>query len=161
LDIDAPTFRRAVTAYEEQKDALWTDLYYGLVLGSRGVVTELRRRLGSSKDQERPKWRQLQSAIDLRERIAECAHRLRVRPQEREEIYRPVRGRSRPRRDVLIYLLWSDGRCGLAEITGTLNVTYGAVSAAKARGEKYLGAHPRTARAWHIPVIRTHPKTSR
>ena len=153
LGVDAVTLRQAIAGYDEQSDALWTELYGGLVLGSRSAVAEVQRRLGLAQDQETPQWRQVQSAVDLRGRIADYARRLQMTAQEQEDLCRPVRRRSRPRRDVLIYLLWSEGRYGLREIAREFHVSRAAVSIAKDRAEEYLRDHSHEARAWHISTI--------
>jgi putative transposase len=152
LQIDARHLRRAITDYDEQDDNLWTDLHYGLVLGSRSVVETLRQRVPFSKDAERPQSRQLRSSVSLEERITNYAGRIGIRGQEYEQLFRPIRRATRPRRDVLIYLLWSEGQYRLAEIAEAFHIGYAAVSLAKTRAEAYLRANPRQARAWHVAI---------
>ncbi len=148
LGIDAATLRKVIAAYDEQKDSLWSDLHSGLVLGSHDLVAKLRRQLGVSRDTEKAPPNQLHPAPDLSTRIADYARRLQIARPDYEELFHPVRHRPRPLRDVLICLLWREGRYGLADIARVFHVSPAAVSQARRRGEDYLQAHPRDARAW-------------
>jgi putative transposase len=153
LEMDAGDLRRAIAGYDERSDDLWASLRHGLVLGSQSVVEALRRRLGPAKEAEKPQWRQLQLDVDVQEQIADYARRLQIDARaDYEELLHPVRRRSRPRRDVLIYLLWTQGHHSLAEIAEAFHIRYAAASLAKARGESFLRANPRRARAWGITI---------
>lgn len=153
LEMDAADLRRAIAGYDERRDDLWADLRLGLVLGSQALVEQLRRRLGPSTSPEKPQWRQLHSSVGIEKWIADCARRMRIARQEYEELFHPIRRESRPRRDALIYLLWNQGRYRLTEIANAFHISYPAVSVAKARGESYLKANPRQARAWGATII--------
>lgn len=152
LETDAATLRRAIAGYAEREDGLWADLHHGLILGSRSAVEAWRERLGPAKDSEKPQRRQLQASMSIQERIADYASRLEIGPGECEVLLHPIRHKTRPQRDVLIYLLWTEGGHRLAEIASAFHVGYAAVSLAKARGQRYLKANPQRARAWGIAI---------
>jgi putative transposase len=52
FDLDAPAFRRAVRLYDEEKDDLWSSLYYGVILGSAEGVESLRQKLAGQRPEE-------------------------------------------------------------------------------------------------------------
>ena len=152
LEIDAGSFRRAVAAYDEKRDDLFADLYYGVVLGSAETVAALRKTMEGTSYTERPQVRRLLSHGGIEERIDECRRRLDLDPDECRTLLRPIRHRSRPKRDLLIYLLWRDGRYRLADIGAPFAIGYPAVSAAKTRAETYLKKHPRWRRKLRITI---------
>ncbi len=152
LQMDAPSLRRAIAGYDEQEDRLWEDLHHGLVLGSQAVVDALREHLGQATDPEQPQRRQLQSSQNLEEGLRDYACRLGLYQQQWELLLRPTRRTTRPERDVLIYLLWSEGRFHLAEIAKVFLIGYAAVSLAKTRGENHLRTHPAQARKLGVKI---------
>jgi REP element-mobilizing transposase RayT len=138
FDVDESRFRAAVGRYDEREDALLSQLYYGLVLGSPAVVEQLRQRLAGRRHREQPQLQALQSHGSIPERLAEYARRLGIGTPELEELSRPVRHRERATRDALMYLLWREGRFRLGQIAPYFGVGYAAVSHASRRTERRL-----------------------
>ena len=138
FDLDAKAFRQAVGRYDERKDDLLSSLYYGLVLGSSEVVEDLRRRLHGQKAQDKPQVRALQSHGSIEDRLAEYRQRLGIKEQEYASLLRPIRHRERPLREMLMYLLWREGRYRLDRIAEHFGVGYSAVSQACRRAEQRL-----------------------
>jgi putative transposase len=138
LDIDAPVFRRAVAAYDEERDALFSNLHFGLVLGSAGVVESLRRQFAAAPDGEKPQVRQLRSHGGVEACIGSYRRMLGISDAACRALRRPTRRTARPDRDLLIYLLWRDGRFRLTRIGDYFGIGYPAVSVAKARAEARL-----------------------
>ena len=54
FDMDRRAFRRAVSLYDEKKDDLWSNLYYGVILGSAEVVELIRKKLAGQACDEKP-----------------------------------------------------------------------------------------------------------
>ncbi len=138
LDLDARGFRQAVRRYDERADELFSSLHYGLVLGSEAVVEELRQRVQGLREPDKPQLRALQSHGTIQEHLAEYRRRLRIDSQEYASLLRPIRHRERPMREVLIYLLWRQGRFRLGEIAEHFGVGESAVSHACRRAEQRL-----------------------
>lgn len=105
-----------------------SELYGGLVLGSRDLVGQLRRRLAGQRDREKPQLQALQASRSLPERLAEYARRLGLETRQLAELLRPVRHQERPLRDALMYLLWHEGRFRLGQIASHFGLGYSAVS---------------------------------
>lgn len=137
-DLDARGFRRAVRRYDERADDLFSSLYYGLVLGSPAVVEALRRRMQGVPQRDQPQLRALQSHGTVQERLADYRRRLGIDAQEYASLLRPTRHRERPVRDVLMYLLWREGRFRLGEIGVAFGVRDSAVSQGCRRTEHRL-----------------------
>jgi REP element-mobilizing transposase RayT len=140
FDTDGKRFRASVRQYDEQQDDLLSQLYYGLVLGSPTVVEQLRRRLDGQREREKPQLQALRTHGAIPERLEEYARRLGIGTQEFAELVCPTRHRERPSRDVLMYLLWCDGRFRLGQIAPHFGVGYSAVSQACRRIEHRLKA---------------------
>ena len=73
------------------------------------------------------------------EEVVEASRRaLGISAVALDELRRPVRGRERPLRDALIYLVWKDGQRRLRDIGDYFNVGYTSIVNARARGEQHL-----------------------
>jgi REP element-mobilizing transposase RayT len=138
FDLDAKSFRQAVRRYDERADDLFSSLYYGLVLGSPAVVEELRRRVAGLREPDKPQLRALQSHGTIQEHLADHRRKLGIDSRQYASLLRPIRHRERPTRDVLMYLLWRQGRFRLGEIGLAFGVKYSAVSQACRRAEHRL-----------------------
>ena len=138
LDLDAKGFRQAVRQYDEREDDLFSSLYCGLVLGSPDVVEALRRHVQGLREGDKPQLRALQSHGTMEERLADYRHRLGIDAMEYASLLRPIRHLERPMREVLMYLLWQEGRFRLGQIAGHFGVGYSAVSQACRRAEQRL-----------------------
>jgi REP element-mobilizing transposase RayT len=152
LGIEAREFRHAVSLYDDQQDGLLNELHYGLVLGSRMVVETLRRKMKEQVDREKPQLRQLQGAARIEDRIVACRRLLDMEEAEYHSLRQPARRAVRPRRDLLIYLLWRSGGLSLAAIGEHFQIGYPAVSMAKARAQAYLQANKRLQRQLGIII---------
>jgi putative transposase len=140
FDLDARGFRQAVRQYDEGRDNLLSNLYYGLVLGSPAVVEELRERLEGWQDREKPQLQGLRSHGSMEDRLAQYSRKLGIKTQDRADLLRPTRHVERPQRDVLIYLLWREGRFRLGQIAECFGVGGSAVSHTCRRVEERLKA---------------------
>jgi hypothetical protein len=138
LDLDAKGFRQAVRRYDERADDLFSSLHYGLVLGSEAVVEELRRRVLGVREPDKPQLRALQSHGTIQEHLEEYRRRLRIDSQEYASLLRPIRRRERPMREVLMYLLWRQGRFRMGQIAEQFGIGDSAVSHACRRAEQRL-----------------------
>ena len=147
FDMDRRTFRRAVRLYDEKSDDLWSSLYYGVILGSAEVVESVRKKLAGQACDEKPQLRGLQAHGSIDDRIDDYRKRLDISKAEYQEYLRPVRRRCRPKRDLLMYLLWRDGRYALAEIASHFHVKYTAVCQARTRAERLLEKDKRLRRS--------------
>jgi len=152
LGIEAREFRRAVSGYDEERDGLLDDLHYGLVLGSEAVVEALRRKMAHHVEPEKPQLRQLHGGTAVEDRIALCCRQINMEEPEYRSLLQPARRAVRPRRDLLIYLLWRSGGLHLSAIGKHFGIGYPAVSMAKARAEAYLQAHKRLQRQLRIII---------
>ena len=135
MQIDAREFRRAVGTYDEGKDKLLTELHCGLVLGSKAVVETLRRKMQGQTDREKPQLGQLRRSANIEAHLSTCRRLLDIDQAEYRSLLRPLRRTVRPRRDLLIYLLWRQGRWPLSTIAEHFGIGYPAVSLAKRRAE--------------------------
>jgi hypothetical protein len=140
LDLDARGFRQAVRRYDERADELFSSLYYGLVLGSEAVAEDLCRRVQGLRERDKAQLRALQSHGTIQEHLGEYRRRLRIDSQEYASLLRPIRHRERPMREVLMYLLWRQGRFRIGEIAEHFGVGESAVSHACHRAEQRLQA---------------------
>jgi len=138
FDMDASGFREAIRQYDERRDDLLSSLYYGLVLGSPGVVEALRRRLEGRQDREKPQLQALRSHGSVEDRTAAYSRKLGLGRRAYAELLRPIRHVERPERDVLMYLLWRQGRLRLGQIGEHFGVGESAVSHACRRVEARL-----------------------
>lgn len=138
VDIDGRAFRRAVASYDEKRDDLFSDLHYGLVLGSGGTIASLREQIATRVEAEKPQVRQLRSHGGVAACITSYCRILNIGDAAYRSLLRPVRRTVRPERDLLIYLLWRDGRFRLAQIAEHFGIKYAAVSLAKTRAEAHL-----------------------
>jgi putative transposase len=152
LDIDARDFRRAVGTYDDEKDNLLAELHCGLVLGSASVLEALRRRWEGHRDREKPQLRQLEGGPDFEARLTVCRRLLRMDEREYHSLLLPLRRTVRPRRDLLIYLLWRQGGLSLSAIGQHFGIDYPAVSLAKGRGEAHLRNHKALRRQLTITI---------
>jgi hypothetical protein len=152
LGITAREFRQAVNGYQEQRDDLLAELHYGVILGSRAVVEAVRRQLQEQTDPEKPQLRQLQGSASIAEHIVACRQLLHMEEQEYQSLRQSTRRAARPRRDVLIYLLWRRSGLPLAAIGEHFHIGYPAVSMAKTRAQAYLKANKRLQRQLQIII---------
>lgn len=152
VDIDGPAFRRAVAGYDETEDDLFSHLYYGLVLGSAGTVEMLRGEFEDRSDAEKPQVQQLRSHGGIPACIASYCRVLGIDGTAYRSLRSPARRTVRPERDLLMYLLWRDGRFRLAQIAEHFGTKYAAVSRARARAEARLRKDGRLRRRLTIRV---------
>ena len=89
----------------------------------------------------------MQSHGSIDDRIDDYRKRLDIREAEYQEFLRPVRRRHRPKRDLLLYLLWRDGHHTLTDIATHFHVKYTAVCQARTRAEAILAKDKRLMRS--------------
>lgn len=136
--LDARSFRRAVSRYDESRDDLLSELCGSLILGSQEVIETFKQKLKDLPAQECPQLHQVQSQGEIEERVDYHRNRLEISQEEFQGLLQPIRRENRPLRDVLIYLLWRDGCYNLTHIGDLFNVGYTTASLAKARGANYV-----------------------
>jgi REP element-mobilizing transposase RayT len=102
--------------------------------------------------QEETPLRQLQAGAGVEERIVACRRLLDMGEPEHQALRQPARRAVRPRRDLLIYLLWRSGGLPLAAIGEHFHIGYPAVSMAKTRAQAYLKANKRLQRQLRIII---------
>jgi hypothetical protein len=113
--------------------------YHGLFFGSSQAWGRLKDRIGLTKaDREKPQTRALvhQGSVDAF--VADCAGPMDLAASDVAQLRRPVRGRERPLRDMLILLSWQSGRFTLTEIGHYFNVGYTSVANARSRAQSAL-----------------------
>jgi len=134
-------FRRSVQAYSEEDDKLLEDLWHGTLLGSREGLGALVERVGLRREREKPQTRAALRTVrgaTVREAAARWAGVLGIVPGELDALRRPTRRVRRPRRDLLMYLLWRAGALRLSDIAAYFHLGYPAVSMACRRAERHL-----------------------
>ena len=131
-------FRSAVQGYSEEECGLLEDLKHGILLGGEKMAVRLRKALGREPDRDRPQHKKLLRTKGIEEHVEEIAHVLNLTDDEVEELRQPVRRRSRPMRDALIYLVWRNSHHSLQAIGGYFRVRPTSLPAAKARGSEHL-----------------------
>jgi hypothetical protein len=146
FDLDARGFRQAVRRYDEPADDLLSSLYYGLVLGSEAVVQELRRRMEGQAQRDQPQWRALHSYGTIQQHLAQYRRMLGIDSRQYARLLVPIRRCERPLRDVLMYLLWRQGRFSLVAIGEPFGVKGSAVSQTCRRAERHLQTTPKLRR---------------
>ena len=138
FEFERKDFRRAIASYNEVSEDLWSNLWYGLILGSREAVTKMKQQLKSPVHREQPQSRQLNNHGSI-DKLSDTYRRILSIPnREYKEYFRPIRHRRRPRRDVLIYLLWRSSQFRLSELGQYFNVSYTAISNCHRRGSEYV-----------------------
>jgi hypothetical protein len=141
----AAAFRRSVQAYSEEDDKLLEDLWHGTLLGSRAGLGALVERLGLRREREQPQTRAALRTVrgaTVREGASRWAGVLGIAPGDLDALRRPRRRERRPRRDLLMYLLWRASALRLTEIAAYFHLGYSAVSMACRRAERQLRREP-------------------
>jgi len=131
-------FRRAVQDYSEEDASLLEDLRFGIFLGSEEAFERFTDRTNPQAHPEKPQSKQIANRRSVEEEVARYRLMLGLSSDDVEKLRRPLRGRERPLRDVLIYLLWHSGAHRLSEIGQYFNVGYTSVANARTRGAEHL-----------------------
>ena len=131
-------FAQAVRRYDEREDRLLSSLYAGLVLGSAEIIEAWREKLKGQHNREKPQLQAARSTESISEQLREYARKAGIGDTELAALLRPIRHRERPTRDLLMYLLWREGRFRLGHIAPHFGVDYSAVSRACRRIETQL-----------------------
>ena len=132
-------FRRCVQAYSEEDDKLLEDLWHGVLLGSRERLDALAARLGLRREHEKPQTRAVLRTVrgaTVGEAATRWAGALGIAAGELEAFRRPARRERRPRRDLLMYLLWRESALRLVDIGAYFHLGYSSVSMACRRAER-------------------------
>lgn len=135
--------RKAIQEYSREEDHLLANLRFGLVLGGEDLADWLRETVRGQRHREKPQAR----AVGRKESVAKVVQRLReplgLSEEVVEEFRRPLRRRSRPLRDVLIYLVWKSTDHRLEALSEYFHVGYTTISTARVRGEEHLKRNKR------------------
>jgi putative transposase len=134
----APGFRQAVRLYSEEEARLFEDLRAGLFLGSVEACERLLARAGLRVDGEQPQSKRLAAPPSVAAVVERHRRALGISDDALAELRRPVRGRERPLRDVLIYLAWRRGAFALERVGAYFGVGYTTVVNARKRGAERL-----------------------
>jgi REP element-mobilizing transposase RayT len=129
---------RAIQEYSREEARFLENLRFGLVLGGEELPDWLRHAVTGQRHREKPQAR----AVGRQETVASVVQRVQraveLSDEEVEELRRPIRRRSRPLRDVLIYLVWKSTDHRLESLSEFFHVGYTTISTARVRGEEYL-----------------------
>jgi REP element-mobilizing transposase RayT len=136
-------FRRAVQSYSDEDRSLWEDLRQGVFLGSETGMGRYWRRARPAAHREIPESRSVGPREDVAATAARWARGLGIAQNDLEALRRPIRGRIRPLRDVLMHAVWSEGHYGLAEIARHFGVGYTGVVNARRRAADHLARNRR------------------
>ena len=132
-------FRREVQRYSEKEDRLLENLLYGIILGSKKAAEKLRVKLSKeSLHREKPQGKRLVGTETVEGCIEGWKRVLGISEVEMEKLRRPIRGRERVLRDVLIYQAWKEGSFKLSDIGRYFNVGYTSVVNARIRSRNHL-----------------------
>lgn len=131
-------FRRQVQEYSEEAESLLENLRYGLALCSEKVIKRLKSRLDGESEESQKQARKLQTVQSIEAAMKEECRALGLSKNELNALRQPVRGKERPMRDVLIYLIWRQGSYRLEEIGKPFGVGYASVVHSRKRGQAYL-----------------------
>ena len=134
----AAAFRKAVQLYSEEEGRLLEDLREGFFLGSMEACEQLLERAGLRVDREQPQSKRLAAPPSVATAVEHHRRALGISDDALAELRRPVRGRERPLRDVLIYLAWRRGGFPLESVGAHFGVGYTAVVNARKRGAEHL-----------------------
>lgn len=142
FDGDADAFRKAVQGYSEERDRLLENIWHSLILGSAEGIDRLRRKDKERPDDRGPRSRKQALDLPIGDVVERFRKTLRIDTQEIDAWRRPVRRSPRPRRDILLRLLWKTGRFRLREIADFFHVTLAAVPFACRRAHAALAENP-------------------
>jgi REP element-mobilizing transposase RayT len=132
-------FRQAVQEYSGEESRLLENLHHGILLGTDKAWERLKRAMASVRvDREKPQTRALAGGDGLPDFVTGCAVRMGLDARELASLRRPVRGRTRRERDMLMYLAWRSGRFRLSQIGEYFHVGYTTVANARTRVEVEL-----------------------
>jgi len=142
FDDDADAFRKAAQGYSEERDRLLENIWHSAVLGSAEGISRLRRRTSERPGDRQPHSRKSAPDLPIGDVVERFRKTLRIKRKETDAWRRPARRSARPRRDILLLLLWKTGRYRLREIAQFFNVTPPAVSFACRRAPAALAENP-------------------
>ena len=140
-------FRQAVQAYSEEKERVLESLRHGFFLGSLEACGRFLERAGLRVDAEQPQSQRLGEPASVEEAVEAQARRLGISRETLERLRRPLRGRERPQRDILIHLAWQAGHFPLKRIGAYFGVGYTAVANARGHGARHLRRNTDSRRA--------------
>ena len=76
--------------------------------------------------------------LSLDELVFGIANTVDITQEDLLELRRPVRRRSRPNRDLLIYLAWRNSELSVSDPGGFFGVSYSSIAGARARSDQVL-----------------------
>jgi REP element-mobilizing transposase RayT len=121
-------YRKMVQSYSDEKGRPWEDVKHGLVFGSQGFVSNLKKRfLNSQKDAELPQLNRLQQDM-APQKLAELAAVAFGVDLKMVCRVRRVSENDKHKRDMLIYYLYETGKLSNQYIASLLGTTYSNIS---------------------------------
>jgi REP-associated tyrosine transposase len=121
-------YRQNAQIDSKEKQSLWEDLHYGILLGTKSFREKIKNRyLPDSPHAEIPAQKHLKKNIDADAVIIEAAKILNCDPQ-RYRMAGRIASADKLNRDMLIYLLWNMGELTNKQIGEKFDLTYSAVS---------------------------------
>jgi REP element-mobilizing transposase RayT len=131
-------YREKVQQYSDETKNIWEDVENGLIYGSEDFVTDIRSRfLSEDKNPELPQHNHIAKTISTRELLNNAAAALNF-DLKATATEKRVTSADKDKRDLLIYLLWENGRLTNKEIGSYFGLTYSSVSRRVAKTRKRL-----------------------
>ncbi|HVO82830.1 MAG TPA: transposase [Syntrophobacteria bacterium] len=130
VNVDDPhrAYRQAAQEYSKEEHLLWEDLHHGFILGSKQFVEAIKARyLPTAPHKEIPHQKKVACDIDpgvLLEKAAACLGTDLKRFKKSAK----VSAQDVLDRDLLLYLVWQQGRQTNQQIGDLFGLTYSAVS---------------------------------
>ena len=122
------SYRAKVQKYASEDRRLWEDLRYGVILGTRSYVDEIRARyLKGKTPSDQPQLSRILKDEDKARVLREAASMLDFDLNESKKRRRVLR-KDRLNRDLLLYLLWETGLMSNGEIREVFGLAASSVS---------------------------------
>ncbi len=121
-------YRQKIREYAREEESLFEDLRYGLVLGTKKFLDNLRKRyLKAEPEASIPQQRQINKQFDPSQFLIKAEEVLKCSLTKFVQSAR-LRGEEKDNRDILVYLLWKSGRLTNDQIGELFGLSYSAVS---------------------------------
>ncbi len=134
-------FVNAQSAYVGKKRTVLDELKYGLFLGSKRFVEKWKLKLETERDREKPQVRKALKGQGISVALGHVFALLGI--EDPSSLLKPLRGETRPDRDLAIYCLSHLGLFTNQEIGRQFGVGYTSISGALRRAEDYIGSNPK------------------
>jgi hypothetical protein len=124
--------------YSQEEAELLEDLKHGVLLGGAGFVERMRTTIDGDTVKEQPQKRKLLQTKPVAELVQEISGIAGISQEDLSDFKQPLRRRSRPMRDLLIFLVWRNSQHNVQAIADFFGMNYSSISAARSRGQEYL-----------------------